>query len=159
MAGGGETRKRASEAILAERDNRAVQMRVQRYTLQHISDTLGYSGASHVAQRIKAVLAARQAELFANADTLVAEQLAEIDELATAAWGVLQRDHYVVNSGALIDGPDGALLKDDGPILQSIDRLARLLERKAKLLGIDKPEKTEGALTVRIEGMDGESGP
>ncbi len=157
------SKERAIRSEVAARDNEAVKLRAQRYTLEHIRDALGYASTGHVQQQILAVYKRRMAELSASADVLIAEQLAEIDALAAACWAVLNRRHYVVNSGTVVrdvddDGKE-VRLEDDAPVLQATDRLARLLERKAKLLGIDKPTQVQTGLTVTIQGMDGEDSP
>lgn len=85
-------------------------------------------------------------------------ELMKLDEYQKEVLAVLKRFHPVINQGQIVrfkqegDLPDepGQALQDDGPILQSIDRLLKISERRAKLLGLDKPDKKE------ITGKDGE---
>jgi hypothetical protein len=52
----------------------------------------------------------------------------------------------------------GETLADDGPVLQAIDRLIRISERRAKLRGLDAPVTGQAGATVRYElvGVDPE---
>ena len=81
----------------------------------------------------------------------------ELDELAQAARAVLERKHLVVSQGrvvrlgkpyidketgeAEVDDGRGEPLEDDAPVLQDIDRLLKIQERRARLLGLDAPQR------------------
>ena len=41
------------------------------------------------------------------------------------------------------DSPDRRELLDDGPVLQAVDRLLKIADRRAKLLGLDAPKRVE----------------
>jgi len=85
-------------------------------------------------------------------------ELMKLDAYQKEALAVLNRFHPLISHGQVIrmkqdgDLPDepGIALQDDSPILQAIDRLLKISERRAKLLGLDKPEKRE------LTGKDGE---
>ena len=61
--------------------------------------------------------------------------------------------HYVVAPGGrIVEDPEtGRPLIDDGPRLQAIDRLIKILNRVAKLRGLDAPQKLEVMTIDAIE--------
>lgn len=86
-------------------------------------------------------------------------ELARLDHLHSKAMEVLEAFHPMVNAGAVVrdvvedsDGrviiddetgkPKTVRLRDQGPLLQAIDRVVRVSERRARLLGLDMPTKT-----------------
>lgn len=96
--------------------------------------------------------------------------LRELEDLAVAAYDVMERSHVVVNargvvSMTLVDA-DGRRhdvpVPDDHPVLAAVARLLRIQERRAKLLGTDAPSKrsvevvTKTALTAAIDQMQRE---
>jgi hypothetical protein len=61
---------------------------------------------------------------------------------------VLEAEHHVTQVGRLVRGPDGEPLRDHGPTLAAIDRLLKIMERRAKLVGLDAPVR------ARVEVVD-----
>ncbi len=170
-----------------ERDNRAIDMRVRRFTWQEIADQLGYASRGAAQRQVNRRLEERQKQMADSADTLLQQELAEIDVLAAECYRVLSTQHVQVSKGEVVrdvvgwvalklqdsewvaqygDSPSDwpahlipPAVYDDGPVLAAVDRLTRLGERRAKLLGLDKPQQIEGGFTIKIEGLDGEQGP
>lgn len=70
-------------------------------------------------------------------EDLVKRSVARLDKLYREAWTVVETEHIAVSHGRVVYGPDGEPLKDHAPVLQAIDRLLRIEERLAKLLGLD----------------------
>lgn len=83
------------------------------------------------------------------ADELRKVQLERLGEMRQSALEVLERFHYTVSHGKVIKDDDGAPLEDDTPRLAAIDRLLRVEERIAKLMGLDAPTRSE--IEARIE--------
>lgn len=81
-------------------------------------------------------------------------QLERLGEMRQAALEVLERFHYTVSHGRLITDVDGEPLEDDAPRLQAIDRLLRVEERIAKLMGLDAPSRAE--VEARVEPQPAE---
>jgi hypothetical protein len=69
-------------------------------------------------------------------------QLLTLDALQVEAWKVLDRKHLVVSAGKVIV-VDGEPLLDSAPTLRSVDTILRLCERRAKLMGLDAPQRHE----------------
>jgi hypothetical protein len=66
---------------------------------------------------------------------------------------VLERNHVTVSHGRIIRGENEEPLLDDGPVLTAIDRLLKIQERRAKLLGLDAPARHE---VVTLDALDTE---
>ncbi|MEV4604818.1 helix-turn-helix domain-containing protein [Amycolatopsis sp. NPDC049253] len=76
-------------------------------------------------------------------------QLERLGEMRQSALDVLERFHYTVSHGKVIKDETGLPLEDDAPRLQAIDRLLRIEERIAKLMGLDAPTRAE--VEARVE--------
>lgn len=139
----------------AERDAEACRLRTTGLSYRAISDQLGYGGATHARDGVERALAAVVAEPAEQLRTLELERL---DALQAEAWAVMTREHLTVSGGkiVMVEGPDGveAPLGDDAPVLKAIDRIVKLMERRAKLLGLDAPTR----LSVDAETLGREIG-
>ncbi|MEU9792893.1 helix-turn-helix domain-containing protein [Streptomyces sparsogenes] len=137
----------------AERDAEAARLRARGLSYRAIAAELGVD--LHTAHNaVKRALAAIVQE---PAEDVRRMELERLDALYEAAMGVLEREHVTVSQGKIIYQGDEPLL-DDGPVLQAIDRLLRIQERRAKLLGLDAATKTQVSGGVRYElvGIDPE---
>lgn len=92
----------------------------------------------------------------------ITTQVEILDELIEAAVEVTRLRAAPVTAGKdgdiLRDPEDNEVVRDHGGRLAGMATVKALLERKAKLLGLDSATKTEvlGAITYRIEGVDPE---
>ncbi|WP_433434953.1 hypothetical protein [Nonomuraea sp. CA-141351] len=109
------------------------------------------------------------------ADEVRRLELERLDELAQKAREVMRATHYLVSQGRVVRLTRGGMpLEDDGPVLQAIDRLLRIQERRARLLGLDCPqrvgidaqnpgEEIRGLIAALVTGgdedLDDEPGP
>lgn len=101
---------------------------------------------------------ALKAIIVDNVEDVRKMELMKLEALEREVIAVLRSFHPVVNSGSVVrdvvDGEDGkpmidpttgnpvtVRLQDQGPKLAAIDRAVRIMERRAKLLGIDMPTK------------------
>jgi hypothetical protein len=84
-----------------------------------------------------------KAEQDSQAKFNVARQLAALDTAERAAWLVLRKDHIHVQHGKIVRHESGEPVLDDGPVLNAIDRILKISERRARLLGLDAPAKIE----------------
>jgi len=129
----------------AERDRNAVQLRSRGQTYQQISDELGYGNLSNARRAVKKAL---EGIIVEGRDEAIKLQLDELDMMQRAVIDVLEAKHYVVSDGRIVhlgdkDDPDRRELLDDGPVLQAVDRLLKIADRRAKLLGLDAPKRVE----------------
>ena len=106
-----------SEAEMRRRDARVYELRIQGNTFEQIASEVGYSGPSgawQAHQRIKSEW------IFESIDEARQLELMRLDELQVAVW-------------------DRAI-KGELPAAHCV---LKIMDRRAKLLGLDKPEKVE----------------
>lgn len=146
------------QTATAQRDAEAAQLRVNGLTYQAIADRMDYSHRDLARRAVERALAATVRE---PADELRQLELIRLDALWVEAVKVMTTEHITVNNGRVIE-IDGVPLKDDGPTLSAIDRLLKIMERRAKLVGLDSPAKVEvmtlDALDREIEKLTAELG-
>jgi hypothetical protein len=78
------------------------------------------------------------AEQRASAHLNVDRELAKLDQMEAAVTKVLEAKHYTVSNGTLICHGN-APLEDDAHVLAAVDRLVKIAQRRARLLGLDAP--------------------
>lgn len=122
-------------ADTAARDAQATELRGRGCSYQAIAEALGMSDRSAARKAVERALAATVAE---PAEELRRLQLAQLDKLSRNAWRVLDTPHPLVSAGKVMTF-DGVPLRDPQPLLAAIDRLLRIAERRARLLGLDAP--------------------
>lgn len=89
----------------------------------------------------------------------IATQVELLDELIQAASEIARLRGAPVTAGKdgfiVRDPADDTVVRDHGGRLAAMTTVRSLIERKAKLLGLDSATKTEmlGAITYTIEGM------
>lgn len=115
----------------AERDAAACRLRAEGLTFDEVATRLGYADRSAARRAIEAALAATVAEPAAILRQL---ELQRLDALHRTAW-------------ALLDAEDADVR------LKAIDRALRVMERRARLLGLDAPTRVE---TVTIDAVEAE---
>lgn len=123
----------------AERDAQACRMVVEGHTYEEIARVLGYSdrGKAHTAVQRALTLTMRE-----PADEVRKIHLARLQEMYKTAREIMVSSHYAVQNGKVVH-LDGTPVLDDMPKLAAIDRMLRVLEREAKLLGIDAAKQIE----------------
>lgn len=124
---------------ITHRDASAARYRAEGWTYNRIANELGFAnpGGAH-----KAVQRALKASVRDANDTAVHLELNALDEMAREVWAVLQRNHVVVSQGRVVE-LDGVPIPDDAPVLAATDRLLKIQERRAKLLGLDMPTRSK----------------
>ena len=122
-----------------------MQLRSRGQAYQQISDELGYGHSSNARRAVKKILDGIVVE---GRDEAIKIELDGLDMMTRAVIDVLEAKHYVVSDGRIVylgdkDDPDRRELLDDGPVLQAVDRLLKIDDRRAKLLGLDAPKRVE----------------
>jgi hypothetical protein len=170
----------------AQRDADAAALRAKGWTFQRIANELGYASKGKAHEAVQRAFAEVPYEHLEDARRL---DLERIDRLVDEAWQVMERQHVAVSNGHVVrrrvgdetdefgekvldaDGkPLGVYedVLDDGPLLAAIDRIAKLLERRAKIVGYEAPVRsrveviTEDAIDAEIARLEeklGERGP
>ncbi len=133
----------------ARSDARACELRSAGQTYQQIADELGYSDPSAAKKAVDRALASAVAEPAGRLRTL---ELARLDAALQVAFRVLHEEHVAASFGKLIIDPrTGKPVRDNGPNLQAIDRIVKIGERRAKLLGLDAAVKVEAVTVDAVE--------
>lgn len=146
----------------AEQDADAARLRARGMTYEVIATELGYCNRAAARAAVERALVATVTEPAAEVRQM---ELARLDEMYRAALAVLERQHLTVSHGKVVytGGTQvldergnvtyigGEPLFDDAPVLQAIDRMIRIMERRAKLLGLDAPTKVEVITLDAIE--------
>jgi hypothetical protein len=120
-------------------------MRLAGMDWQAIADRLDYSSRGAACQDVTRALEAHIAEQRTSLEVYRETELMRLDQLTVEVIRVLKGRHYVVTqSGKIVDDPrTGAPILDDGPVLHAVDRLLKIQDRRAKLLGLDAAQRME----------------
>lgn len=130
------------------RDAEAARLKAMGWTLARIAahlklwqgnDPANGPDERRAAAAIKRAMA--RAVRFAN-DEQRALELQSYDELEAECWRVLQKNHIVFQNGKVVTY-DGEPIEDDRFILETIDRILKIKERRSRLLGLDAPTRAE----------------
>lgn len=143
----------AAKGRHAERQQKALELRKQGWSLRRIADELGVA-VSTACEYVQESIAELNAQRLEDTEHYRDFELAKLDALEEAANVVLRKAHvFVSNRGDVVYDTDaqGKPVKvfDDAPTLNAIDVVLRCMARRAKLLGLDAPTKL----------TDGDGGP
>ncbi len=133
----------------AKKDAEAAQLRAEGKTSDQIAEALAFSDRSVARRAVERALAATVRE---PADELRQLELIRLDALWMQAAKVMTSEHLTVSQGRVVE-VNGVPLKDDGPVLTAIDRLLKIMERRAKLVGLDSAAKVE---VLSVDALDRE---
>jgi hypothetical protein len=144
-----------------ERDAQAVEMRRRHLNYKQIAAQLGYASLSSAYDAVQRGLADARGEA---SEAVKQIELERLDDIARGFQRVFATRHYVVSvgSGKVVMDPKspGEPLLDDGPVITAGLALLRVMERRAKYLGLDAPAKTrveivpEDAVDAEIKRLE-----
>lgn len=125
----------------AERDAEAFRLKSRGWTLEQISDELGYGGKQNVSRAIKN---AETAVLSPAVETYRRLQLAAIDDALRVVFEAMEALYPLVSQGGQVvfdkdEHGNPVKLYDAAPRLAAVRELRGLLERQAKTVGSDAP--------------------
>lgn len=134
-----------------DRDAEAARLKAQGMTLKEIATRLNMDGEEHrAAAAIKRALGTMAR--FAS-DEIRLMELRSLDELEWVAWKTLQSRHVVISQGKIVRDDNGDPLDDDRFVLEVLDRILKVKERRAKLWGLDAPTRSE---VITIDSIEAE---
>lgn len=133
-----DNRTPAEKEAAALRDRKIMRLRREGCTFQAIGDELGCS-RQYAHERYTALLKDIAGHEVAEYRR---EQEERLDGLLRKAHEVLERTHLSVSNGRVVC-LDGVPVEDDGPTLAAIKTILDIEGRRAKLLGLDAPVKTD----------------
>lgn len=136
------------------RDAEAARLKATGMTLEQIAVELGLdANPENGPQRAAAAIKRAMGEMarFAN-DEMRMMELRSLDELEWIAWQTLRKNHVVVSQGRVVlHDETGDPVEDDRFVLETIDRILKLKERRARLMGLDAPIRREVITMDSIE--------
>lgn len=147
---------RKNNAVHAEQQAEAYRLRLRGHSFREIGAQLG---VSHETARKWTQVEAEKLTL-PLADELRKQQLDRLNEMRLAALAVLERKHVHISEGRVVrdknpeTGDVGEPIEDDAPVLAAIDRLVKIEDRMAKLLGLDAPVQQQIAATVESKPVE-----
>jgi hypothetical protein len=122
-------------------DAEALRLRSNGATYAYIAQRIGWANAG-VART--AVLRALAECPYEAAEEVRRLEEARLDRLWTFMEAKLAKKYKTVSDGRVVVDPDtGEVLEDDGPHFQAVDRLLKIMDRRARLLGLDAAQKYE----------------
>jgi hypothetical protein len=160
-----------------QRDIEAARLQSMGWSLSKIMVHLGYSSTGHV---VNGITRAYERVPSQAVEVRRQQQQSLLDHLKSEALSVLARPHVAHSQGKIVregcpgldyagqpqhDGCtwgkggqycDGPAVLDDGPKLQAISTIKALLDREAKLHGLDSPvriEQTDIGVSIILEGV------
>ena len=134
------------QARTAARRNRAVELRAQRYSWIKIAETIRHENydttdrynEKSAWQDVNRALKDRQAELAESVDALRQIELEALASVEREVLDILAKEYPLVIGKEIIEGEH-----DESTRLAAVDRLVKISQRRAKLLGLDMPAQVE----------------
>lgn len=174
---------KAQQAATAERRIKLIKMKLDGALFEEIWEELGYSSIGAATKDFSRALEIRIAEQRTSIEVhremevlRLDAELERLTRLYAKVERLLDKQHVSISNGRVVllhDEP----IEDDGPVLHVVDRLIRIDEsrrkvgeRRAKLLGLDAPQRME-VLTIddidaqirelnkQLAASDSETGP
>jgi hypothetical protein len=139
--GGSAPNTTGNNAREAEEALRCFQLRLRGLSYRTIAAETGMSAAT-VYRRVEEHLSAT---VTPAADAVRAMELERLDDLAARTYAVLVGEHPLVQNGRVIY-QDDVPVRDPRPVLGAVDRLIRIQERRARLLGLDMPARMDATV-------------
>jgi len=141
------------------RDNEAARLKALGWRLDQIAERLELwvggereNGPSEdrAAAAIKRAMA--RAVRFATDETRALE-LQSYDELEAVCWRELQANPRLVQQGRIIVDEEGLPVPDKRLLMEIVDRILKIKERRSRLLGLDAPTRAE---ILTVDSVDAE---
>jgi hypothetical protein len=136
----------ATQRALAIRNAEIVRLKIEGLTFRAIGERLNINVASAYRGYTEAMTRVGMADIEAYRT----QQLARLASEREAVLEVLQNRHVVISYGEVMT-EDGQPIMDDAPVLAAVDRLLKIDEREARLLGLDAKAEQIFTGTLRYE--------
>lgn len=144
----GESRLLATSPAEEERRRRAAELRRISVPWAEVARQLGYQNASAAAKDVLSALGRERRVTAAHAAGVVQLELNKLDAMEYLLWRIAGKQHITVQNGRVVlDPQSGEVVPDSAPVMMAIDRLVKVQERRAKLLGLDSVSKIDISVT------------
>lgn len=148
----GARNARPKSAEVTRRRKRVIELRDEGMTFREIAEELGVS-VKLVHDDYKKTMAEIPVEAV---ETYRRHQQDELAMARAVVEDILAARHVTISATGQVVYEGNDIVRDHGPILAAVDRLMKISDREAKLLGLDaRPELTvTGNLTYEFVGLD-----
>jgi hypothetical protein len=138
-----------------KRDREAARLKAIGHDLEEIAEMLelrdSVTGEFDPRRAAKAVQRGLTAVYRFTTDETRLQELQSLDEMERHLWQSLRREHVLVQQGRVIM-VEGQIVQDERFVLEALDRILKIKERRAKYLGLDAQVR----LSVEADQIGGE---
>lgn len=138
-----------------KRDREASRLAAIGHSLEEIAEMLNLrdsiSGEYDPRRAAKAVQRGLTTVYRFTVDEMRLQELQSLDEMERHLWQSLRREHVLVQQGRVIM-IEGTVVQDERFVLEALDRILKIKERRAKYLGLDAQVR----LSVEADQIGGE---
>lgn len=135
------------------RDMEALRLRSRGWTIDQIAEHLAFTGSNPSKAAATAIKRAAAKLVRFPADEVKLLELESLDELESIQWSLLRQQHVMVNARGVVYDETGSPVQDDRIKLEIMDRIMKIKERRARMLGLDAPSRSE---VITIDVIDRE---
>ena len=123
-----------------KRDREASRLAAIGHSPEEIAEILelldSATGEPDPRRAVKAIQRGLTAVYRFTSDETRFQELQSLDEMERHLWGSLRKEHVLVQQGRVII-QDGAPVQDERFVLEALDRILKIKERRSKYLGLD----------------------
>lgn len=123
-----------------KRDREAARLKAIGHSLEEIAEALNLTdsitGEFDPRRAAKAVQRGLTTVYRFSIDEMRLQELESLDEMERHLWQQLRREHVLVQQGRVIM-IEGQVVQDERFVLEALDRILKIKERRAKYLGLD----------------------
>lgn len=123
-----------------KRDREAARLKAIGHSLEEIAEQLNLTdsitGEFDPRRAAKAVQRGLTAVYRFSIDEMKLQELQSLDEMEKHLWDQLRREHVLVQQGRVIM-IEGQVVQDERFVLEALDRILKIKERRSKYLGLD----------------------
>lgn len=124
-----------------KRDREASRLAAIGHSPEEIAEMLGLldsmTGEPDPRRAVKAIQRGLTAVYRFTSDETRLQELQSLDEMERHLWQSLRREHILVQQGRVIMDTSGAPVQDERFVLEALDRILKIKERRSKYLGLD----------------------
>lgn len=131
-----------------ERDGRALALRKQHLTYDQIAEQLGLSSKSAAYAAVQRALARVPYEAADEVRQIENERL---EQMARRTLAVMVGTHVRLSGGEIVRDEHGNPLTDPMPVLKAVDSMLKIMERRARLLGLDAPVDVNMITSTQVD--------
>lgn len=139
-----------------KRDREASRLAAIGHSPEEIAEMLGLTdsltGETDPRRAVKAIQRGLTAVYRFTTDETRLQELQSLDEMERHLWQSLRREHILVQQGRVIMDTSGSPVQDERFVLEALDRILKIKERRSKYLGLDATVR----MSVEADQIGGE---